>query len=64
VEKTNSSLMDTKNDLHTRNLQLSKFNDRYDEMTERDLVLFVCNGNEVFDIIDQMPMRRLEMKNR
>lgn len=102
-------LMDTKNDLNTRNLQLSEFNDRYNEMKERDLVLFVYNGkevldrdgmitdinpdnltygefqgiiligkdggvkfrkkylveaNEVFDLIDQMPMRRAEMKNR
>ncbi|MGB5480635.1 MAG: DUF4174 domain-containing protein [Eudoraea sp.] len=102
-------LIDTKNDLNTRNLQLSKFNARYNEMKERDLVLFVYNGkevldrdgmltninpdnltygefqgiiligkdggvkfrkkylveaNEVFDLIDQMPMRRAEMKNR
>lgn len=102
-------LMDTKNDLNTRNLQLSEFNARYNEMKERDLVLFVYNGkevldrdglltninpdnltygefqgiiligkdggvkfrkkylveaNEVFDLIDQMPMRRAEMKNR
>ena len=102
-------LIDTKNDLNTRNLQLSEFNARYNEMKERDLVLFVYNGkevldrdgmltdinpdnlsygefqgiiligkeggvkfrkkylvkaNEVFDLIDQMPMRRSEMKNR
>ena len=102
-------LMDTKNDLNTRYLQLSEFNARYNEMKERDLVLFVYNGkevldrdgmitdinpdnltygefqgiiligkdggvkfrkkylveaNEVFDLIDQMPMRRAEMKNK
>jgi len=102
-------LIDTKNDLNTRNLQLSEFNARSNEMKERDLVLFVYNGkevldrygmltdinpdnlsygefqgiiligkdggvkfrkkylvkaNEVFDLIDQMPMRRSEMKNR
>jgi len=102
-------LLDTKNDLHTRNLQLNKFDGRYNEMTERDLVLLVYNGmevldkdgiitninpenvtygdfqgilligkdgdvklrkkyiveaNEIFDLIDQMPMRRSEMKNR
>ena len=102
-------LIDTKNDLNTRNLQLSEFNARSNEMKERDLVLFVYNGkevldrdgmltdinpdnlsygefqgiiligkdggvkfrkkylvkaNEVFDLIDQMPMRRAEMKNR
>ena len=101
--------MDTKNDLHTRNLQLSKFDGHYNEIMERDLVLLVYNGkevldrdgmttninpdnvtygefqgiiligkdggvklrkkyiveaNEVFDLIDQMPMRRSEMKNR
>ena len=42
-------LIDTKNDLNTRNLQLSKFNARYNEMKERDLVLFVYNGKEVLD---------------
>lgn len=102
-------LMDAKNDLHTRNLQLSKFDGQYNEIMERDLVLLVYNGkevldrdgmttninpdnvtygefqgiiligkdggvklrkkyiveaNEVFDLIDQMPMRRSEMKNR
>lgn len=102
-------LMDTKNDLHTRNLQLSKFDGHYNGIMERDLVLLVYNGkevldrdgmttninpynvtygefqgiiligkdggvklrkkyiveaNEVFDLIDQMPMRRSEMKNR
>lgn len=102
-------LLDTKNDLYTRNLQLSKFDGRYNEITERDLVLLVYNGmevldkdgkttninpenvtygdfqgilligkdgdvklrkkyiveaNEIFDLIDQMPMRRSEMKNR
>ena len=102
-------LMDTKNDLHTRNLQLSKFDGHYNEIMERDLVLLVYNGkevldrdgmtthinhddvtygefqgiiligkdggvklrkkyiveaNEVFDLIDQMPMRRSEMKNK
>lgn len=41
--------IDTKNDLHTRNLQMSIFNGQYDEMTERDLVLFVCDGNKVLD---------------
>ncbi|MEP0131343.1 MAG: DUF4174 domain-containing protein [Eudoraea sp.] len=102
-------VMDAKNDLDTRNLQLNKFNGLHAEMRERDLVLFVYNGkevldrdgmityinpdniaygelqgiiligkdggvklrkkytveaNEVFDLIDQMPMRRAEMKNR
>jgi len=102
-------LIDTKNDLHTRNLQLSKFDGHYNGIMERDLVLLVYNGkevldrdgmtthinpdnvtygefqgiiligkdggvklrktyiveaNEVFDLIDQMPMRRSEMKNR
>lgn len=102
-------VMDAKNDLDTRNLQLNKFNGLDAEMRERDLVLFVYNGkevldrdgmitdinpdnvaygelqgiiligkdggvklrkkyiveaNEVFDLIDQMPMRRAEMKNR
>ena len=101
-------VMDAKNDLDTRNLQLNKFNGLHAEMRERDLVLFVYNGkevldrdgmityinpdniaygelqgiiligkdggvklrkkytveaNEVFDLIDQMPMRRAEMKN-
>jgi hypothetical protein len=101
-------VMDAKNDLDTRNLQLNKFNGLDAEMRERDLVLFVYNGkevldrdgmitdinpdniaygelqgiiligkdggvklrkkyiveaNEVFDLIDQMPMRRAEMKN-
>ena len=42
-------LMDTKNDLHTRNLQLSKFDGYYNEMMERDLVLLVYNGKEVLD---------------
>lgn len=102
-------LVDTKNDLHNRNLQLSKFDGQYKEMTERDLVLLVYNGKEVldkdgmttslnlvnipddefqgilligkdggvklkkkyiveakevFDLIDQMPMRKSEMENR
>ena len=102
-------LMDTKNDLHTRNLQLSKFDGHYNGIMERDLVLLVYNGKEVldrdgmttninpynvtygefqgiiligkdggvklrkkyiveaievFDLIDQMPMRRSEMKNK
>ena len=102
-------VLDAKNDLDTRNLQLNKFNGLHAEMRERDLVLFVYNGkevldrdgmityinpdniaygelqgiiligkdggvklrkkytveaNEVFDLIDQMPMRRAEMKNR
>ncbi|MBT8182845.1 MAG: DUF4174 domain-containing protein [Eudoraea sp.] len=102
-------IIDTKNDLHARDLQIGKFVTRNDKMKERDLVLFVCTGKEVldkdglktdidpdkisygefqgvvligkdggvklrknfivepkeiFDLIDQMPMRRAEMKNR
>lgn len=102
-------IIDSNNDLPARNIQVSKFVARNDEMKERDLDLFVCTGkevldkdglktnidpakisygefqgviligkdggvklrkkfivepNEVFDLIDQMPMRRAEMKNR
>lgn len=102
-------IIDTNNDLPVRDLQVSKFISRHEEMEERDLVLFVCTGkevldvdglktnvdpqkisygefqgvvligkdggvklrkkffvepNEIFHLIDQMPMRRSEMKNR
>lgn len=102
-------VVDTKNDLDTRNLQVVTFNNQHKEMKERDLVLFIYTGkevldrngivtninpdnltydefqgviligkdggvklrkkfiveaNEVFELIDQMPMRRAEMKNR
>ena len=102
-------IIDSNNDLPARNIQVSKFVARNDEMKERDLDLFVCTGKEVldkdglktnidpakmrygefqgviligkdggvklrkkfivepgevFDLIDQMPMRRAEMKNR
>lgn len=102
-------VIDTNNNLPARDLQVSKFVIRQDQMEERDLVLFVCTGKEVldkdglktdinahkisygefqgviligkdggvklrkkfivepkeiFDLIDQMPMRRSEMKNR
>ena len=108
-EKRILLIMDTENDLQTRDLQLSKFNTQSSEMRARDLVLFVYTGREVldidgmitninpdnvpdsqhqgviligkdggvklikkyiveakevFDLIDQMPMRRSEMKNR
>ncbi|UCD60141.1 MAG: DUF4174 domain-containing protein [Flavobacteriaceae bacterium] len=102
-------IIDTNNDLPVRDLQVGKFISRYEEMEERDLVLFVFTGkevldmdglktnvdpqkisygefqgvvligkdgsvklrkkffvepNEIFHLIDQMPMRRSEMKNR
>jgi len=102
-------IIDTTNDLPARDLQPNMFVARNKEMKERDLVLFVCSGqqvldkdgmitninpnnvsygefqgviligkdgcvkltknyivdaNEVFDLIDQMPIRRSEMKNR
>ena len=102
-------IIDTNDNLPDRDLQVTEFVTRPNEMEERDLVLFVCTGKEVldkdglktdinpdkisygefqgviligkdggvklrkkfivepkeiFDLIDQMPMRRSEMKNR